>query len=67
SIKEAAQGYALLGLDIAGGLEEKLAYRMKITEACGTVVDHLIHPRAARLKERVKTSYIETVSKPRFC
>lgn len=66
-VKEAAQGYALLGLDVMGGLEERLAHRMKISEACGTVADYLVHPRAARLKERARASYAETVSKPRFC
>ncbi|MEM1927289.1 MAG: DUF1464 family protein [Acidilobaceae archaeon] len=67
SVKEAAQGYALLGLDLAGGLEERLASRMRIDEACGTVADHLIHPRAAELKRRIRESYSSTVAKPRFC
>jgi predicted butyrate kinase (DUF1464 family) len=50
--KQGAQGAALLADGLAGGRERELVERLRIREAHGTVLDHLvfISPAAARLR-----------------
>lgn len=50
--KQGAQGAALLADGLAGGRERELVDRLRIREAKGTVLDHLlfISPAAARLR-----------------
>ncbi len=68
--KHAAQGYAAMAAAAAGdtrSLIAEVADRVGVKEACGTVVDYLVHPSAAPFRERVRRAYAETVSRPRTC
>jgi predicted butyrate kinase (DUF1464 family) len=52
TVKQGAQGAALLADGLVGGRERELVDRLRIREAKGTVLDHLIFiaPAAARLR-----------------
>jgi len=65
--KEAAQGYAIVGEGLAGGFFKDLVKHMRIDEACGTVMDWVIHPAASRARERVRRAYVESVKRPKLC
>jgi predicted butyrate kinase (DUF1464 family) len=65
--KEAAQGYAAIGEGLTGGAFQELVKHMEIENACGTVVDYLIHERLKEFKQRVIKSYMETVKTPKMC
>ncbi|MGC9072228.1 MAG: DUF1464 family protein [Acidilobus sp.] len=68
--KQAAHGYAAMALAAAGdegALLAEVAGRVGVRDACGTVVDHLVHPSAKAFRERVRRAYLETVTRPRLC
>ena len=48
--KETAQGYALVGDGLAGGSFKKLINHMRITEARGSALDYIKHPKFDRGK-----------------
>jgi len=64
--KEAAQGYAIIGEGIAGGVFSDLIKHMRIDEARGTVLNWVFHPRLKNAKERLLKTYIETVREPKL-
>jgi len=64
--KEAAQGYAIIGEGIAGGIFSDLIKHMRIDEARGTVLNWVFHPRLKNAKERLLKTYIETVREPKL-
>jgi len=64
--KEAAQGYAMVGDGVAGGFFSDLIKHMQITEACGTVLDWVFHPRLNSAKEWLYKAYIESVKNPKL-
>jgi predicted butyrate kinase (DUF1464 family) len=49
-VKHAAQGAALIADGLAGGRFAPLVERLRLREASGTVLDWLVHPRAAELR-----------------
>ncbi len=59
--KHAAQGYALVAEGLAGGSFRDLVSGMGIPEARGTVMDHVLHPALAPVKERLRRAYAESV------
>ena len=59
--KEAAQGYAIIGEGIAGGVFSDLIKHMRIDEARGTVLNWVFHPRLKNAKEKLLKTYTETV------
>ncbi len=65
--KHAAQGYALVVEGLLGGRAASAVERMAIRQACGTALDNVAHPRAARARERVRRAYVESVKSPRLC
>jgi len=65
--KEAAQGYAIIGEGLLGGVFHRLVKHMEIDRACGTVLSWVVHPRARDAKQRVLSAYLESVSKPKLC
>ena len=64
--KEAAQGYAMIGEGIAGGVFSDLIKHMRIDEARGTVLNWVFHPRLKNAKEKLLKTYIETVREPKL-
>jgi predicted butyrate kinase (DUF1464 family) len=48
-VKHAAQGAALIADGLAGGRSAPLVERLRLREACGTVLDWVRHPRRASL------------------
>ena len=65
--KHAAQGYALVGDGLGGGVFRELVERMRIRDACGTVLDHVLHPRLAEARQRLTKAYMESVKNPKLC
>jgi predicted butyrate kinase (DUF1464 family) len=65
--KESAQGYAMIGDGIAGGVFRDIVDHMRIEDACGTVADYIIHPGALGLRDRIRDLYRRLVVKPKFC
>ncbi len=65
--KHAAHGYALVADGLIGGIAKRVVEHMKIKEACGTVLDWIIHPRLAKAREALRRAYIESVRSPRLC
>jgi len=65
--KEAGQGYAAIGEGIVGGYFAHIVDHMKIKEACGTVVDYVVHQAAKGFRERIIKAYRDLVKNPRFC
>jgi predicted butyrate kinase (DUF1464 family) len=65
--KESAQGYAMIGDGIAGGIFRDVVNHMRIGDACGTVADYIIHPEALGLRDRIRDLYGRLVAKPKFC
>jgi len=63
--KEAAQGYAMVGEGIAGGVFSDLVKHMHIMDARGTVLSWVFHPRLKAAKENLLKTYVETVKKPK--
>ncbi len=49
-VKHAAQGSAVLADGLAGGRFAPLVERLRLREAAGTVLDWLVHPRAAGVR-----------------
>jgi len=64
--KEAAQGYAMIGEGVAGGEFSDLIKHMQITDARGTVLSWVFHPRLKVAKENLLRTYVETVRKPKL-
>jgi len=64
--KEAAQGYAIVGEGIAGGVFSDLIKHMRITDARGTVLNWVFHPRLKIAKEYLLRSYVESVKNPKL-
>ena len=50
--KETAQGYAIVADGLAGGKFKELVEWMRISEARGTVLDYVYHPKFERVRER---------------
>jgi len=65
--KEAGQGYAAIGEGIVGRYFADIVNHMKIREACGTVVDYVVHQAAKGFRERIIKTYRDLVKNPRFC
>ncbi len=61
--KEAAQGYAIIGEGIGGGVFKDLVEHMEITKARGTVMDWVIHPRLKNARERLMKAYRESLKR----
>ncbi len=59
--KEAAQGYAVIGEGIAGGVFRGLIEHMRILDARGTVADYICHPKGKAMRERLVSAYRESV------
>ncbi len=59
--KHAAQGYALVAEGLAGGSSKRLIEDLGIPSARGTVLDHVLHPALAPVRERLRTAYAESV------
>lgn len=59
--KEAAQGYALVGEGLLGGVFKELVRHARVAEARGTVMDYVTHPRLARAREALRRAYVETL------
>jgi predicted butyrate kinase (DUF1464 family) len=57
----------MIGDGIAGGVFRDVVDHMRIEDACGTVVDYIIHPEALGLRDRIRDLYRRLVVKPRFC
>jgi predicted butyrate kinase (DUF1464 family) len=53
SAKQAAQGAALLADGLAGGRHRELVDRLRVREARGTVLDHLVFISAAAARRRL--------------
>jgi predicted butyrate kinase (DUF1464 family) len=51
--KEGAQGAALLADGLAGGAEQELVERLRVREASGTVLDHLVFITPAMARQRL--------------
>ncbi|MBX9628227.1 MAG: DUF1464 family protein [Gemmataceae bacterium] len=49
-VKEAAQGAAVIADGLCGGPFAPVVDRLRLREATGTVLDHLVHPRAAEVR-----------------
>lgn len=49
-VKHAAQGAAIVADGLAGGRFEPVVRRLRLTEASGTVLDHVTHPRRAEVR-----------------
>lgn len=64
--KEAAQGYAIVGEGLAGGVFKELIEHMQIRAARGTVLDWVFHPRLKQAKDRLRTAYVESVKNPKL-
>ncbi len=65
--KHAAHGYALVVDGVLGGVAAPVANHMMIMDACGTVLDHVWHPRLAEAKKRLREAYVSSVKSPRLC
>lgn len=65
--KHAAHGYALVVDGVLGGVAAPVANRMRIMDACGTVLDHVLHPRLAEARKRLREAYVSSVKSPRLC
>lgn len=52
-VKKASQGYAMVAEGLAGGAYADLIEWMKITDAEGTALDHLYHPRGKQIKDEL--------------
>jgi len=57
SVKEAAQGYAMVADGLVGGKYGKLIDWMKFREARGTALDYIHHPKGKRLLEDLAPWY----------
>lgn len=55
--KEAAQGYAIIGEGIGGGYFSNLINYVGITNARGTVLDYVFHPRILVAKKKLVEAY----------
>ena len=64
--KEAAQGYAMVGEGISGGVFSGLVRHMRITDAYGTVLNWVFHPRLKSVKENLRRAYVESVKNPKL-
>jgi len=64
--KEAAQGYAMIGEGIAGGELSSLIKHMRITDARGTVLSWVFHPRLKAAKENLAETYVKSVKNPKL-
>jgi len=64
--KEAAQGYAMIGEGINGGVFSDLIRHMRITDARGTVLNWVFHPRLKAAKENLLEAYVESVKNPKL-
>jgi predicted butyrate kinase (DUF1464 family) len=51
--KQGAQGAALLADGLAGGTERELVDRLRVREASGTVLDHLVFITPAMARQRL--------------
>ncbi|MCS7139362.1 MAG: DUF1464 family protein [Candidatus Nezhaarchaeota archaeon] len=56
TVKEAAQGYAMVADGLAGGVFKKLIEWMRIPEASGTSLDYIFHPKKSEIKLKLLTS-----------
>lgn len=61
-VKEAAQGAALIADGLAGGQFHPITDALRLREASGTVLDWLIHPRAAEVRAWFGVKERSTVS-----
>lgn len=52
-VKEAAQGYAMVGDGLVGGKFADLVEWMKIKEARGTAMDYIYHPRGRDVRQKL--------------
>lgn len=59
--KEAAQGYAIIGEGLAGGVFKDLVRHMEIDRARGTVFDWLYHPRLSMAKQKLINAYFRSI------
>ncbi len=57
SVKEAAQGYAMVADGLIGGKYGRLIDWMKMKEAKGTALDYIHHPKGKRLLEELAPWY----------
>ncbi|MET1160103.1 MAG: DUF1464 family protein [Thermoprotei archaeon] len=64
--KEAGQGYAVIGEGLAGGFFRELVEYMGIKSARGTVLDNVYHPRLARARSDIISSYRECLTREAF-
>ncbi|HIE18215.1 TPA: DUF1464 domain-containing protein [Candidatus Bathyarchaeota archaeon] len=64
--KEAAQGYAMIGEGIVGGEFNRLIKHMRITDARGTVLNWVFHPRLKDAKENLIRTYVKSVKNPKL-
>jgi len=64
--KEAAQGYAMVGEGIAGGVFNQLVKHMRIVDARGTVLNWVFHPRLKIAKENLLGTYVKSVKNPKL-
>ncbi|MEB2837148.1 MAG: DUF1464 family protein [Desulfurococcales archaeon] len=65
--KHAAHGYALVVEGLLGGSASGVVERMRIRDACGTALDHALHPRLAEARRRLQEAYRASVRNPRLC
>jgi len=65
--KHAAQGYAIVGSGLRKSPFRKLVEKMKIKDACGTALDHVLHPRLTEARQRLAKAYTESVKNPKLC
>ncbi|MET1127833.1 MAG: DUF1464 family protein [Thermoproteota archaeon] len=65
--KHAAQGYALEVEGLLGGSSANVVRHMRIAEACGTALDHVVHPNLKEAKRRVLEAYTSSVAEPKLC
>ncbi len=65
-VKEAAQGYALIGEGLAGGVNAELVKHFRIPEARGTVLDHVTHPKLVEAREKLREAYVNSVRNPKI-
>jgi predicted butyrate kinase (DUF1464 family) len=52
-VKETAQGYAIIGDGIAGGVFQRLIHWMKIKDAKGTAMDYIFHPKFRGFRDKL--------------
>lgn len=61
--KEAAQGYAIVGEGLSGGVFKQLIEYMKIPMARGTILDNVYHPRLEAAKKRLREAYRRSLAR----